>query len=100
MTLETTKAIYLLSSAFCIGACLVMIMNRLADIILKRPGATKSQRQEKTKMRVDNFIVCACADCVHHSVPAHNLQCSIDRTYITSDGKCISYVPRPTSGEE
>ena len=42
MTLETTKAIYLLSSGFCIGACLVMIMNRLADIILKRPTSSSA----------------------------------------------------------
>ena len=95
MTLETTKAIYLLSSGFCIGACLVMIMNRLADIILKRPGATKSPRQEKTKMREDNFIVCACTECVYRN----DFECGTDRTYINSDGKCKSYVPRPVGRE-
>ena len=93
MTPETATTIQMISTGICIGACLPILINGLITILAK-PDKTESPQPEKTKPRGDNFIVCACADCVHHSVPAHNLQCGIDRTYITSDGKCISYVPR------
>ena len=93
MTPETATTIQIISTGICIGACLPILINGLITIVAK-PDKTKSPQPKKTPPRGDNFIVCACADCVHHSVPAHNLQCSIDRTYITSDGKCISYVPR------
>ena len=99
MTPETATTIQMISAGICTGVCLVVLIGAALDALMsKKPG--KTPQPEKTPPRGDNFIVCACADCVHHSVPAHNLQCSTDRTYITSDGKCISYVPRPTSGEE
>lgn len=66
-----------------------MLINGLITIVAKL-GETKSPQPEKAKLRGDNFIVCVCADCVHHV----GYQCGIDRTYITSDGKCKSYVPR------
>lgn len=93
MSSETIITIYIFSAGFSIGAGFAILMSIVFDIIIsKKPG--KTPQPKKTPPRGDNFIVCACADCVYHSVPAHNLQCSIDRTYITSDGKCISYVPR------
>ena len=92
---ETATTIQMISAGICTGVCLVVLIGAALDALMsKKPGETKSPQPEKTKPRGDNFIVCACADCVHHSVPAHNLQCSIDRTYITSDGNCKSYVPR------
>ena len=93
MTLETVITIQMISAGICTGVCLVVLIGAALDAIMsKKPG--KIPQPKKTPPRGDNFIVCACADCVHHSVPAHNLRCCIDRTYITSDGKCISYVPR------
>ena len=93
MTLETAITIQMISAGICIGVCLIVMIGTALDAIMsKKPG--KTPQPKKTPLRGDNFIVCACADCVHHSVPAHNLQCSIDRTYITSDGNCRSYVPQ------
>lgn len=101
MILETAITIQMISAGICTGVCLVVLIGTALDAIMsKKPDKPKSPQPKKAKPRGDNFIVSACADCVHHSVPAHNLRCCIDRTYITSDGNCISYVPRPTSEEE
>ena len=98
MTLETVITIQMISAGICTGVCLVVLIGAALDAIMsKKPG--KIPQPKKTPPRGDNFIVCACADCVHHSVPAHNLRCCIDRTYITSDGTCISYVPRDSERE-
>ena len=89
MTPETATTIQMISTGICIGACLPILINGLITILAK-PDKPESPQPEKTKPRGDNFIVCVCADCVHHV----GYQCGIDRTYITSDGKCKSYVPR------
>ena len=97
MNSETMITIYTFSTGFFFALLILIVFDA---IISKKPDKPESPQPEKADTCRDNFIVCACADCVHHSVPAHNLRCCIDRTYITSDGKCISYVPRPTSEEE
>lgn len=100
MILETAITIQMISAGICTGVCLVVLIGTVLDaIISKKPDKPESPQPEKADTCRDNFIVCACADCVHHSVPAHNLRCCIDRTYITSDGKCISYVPRDSERE-
>ena len=89
MSSETIIMIYIFSAGFSIGAGFTILMSITFDIIIsKKPG--KTPQPKKTPPRGDNFIVCVCADCVHHV----GYQCGIDRTYITSDGKCKSYVPR------
>lgn len=89
MTLETVITIQMISAGICTGVCLVALIGAALDALMsKKPG--KTPQPKKTPPRGDNFIVCACADCVHHV----GYQCGIDRTYITSDGNCKSYVPR------
>lgn len=91
MTLETVITIQMISAGICTGVCLVVLIGTALDAIMsKKPDKPESPQPEKAKPRGDNFIVCACADCVHHV----GYQCGIDRTYITSDGNCKSYVPR------
>jgi len=97
MILETVITIQMISAGICTGVCLVALIGTALDAFMsKKPGETKSPQPEKADTCRDNFIVCACMNCVHCS----GTQCGKDRTYITLDGKCKSYVPRPTSGEE
>ena len=89
MTLETAITIQMISAGICTGVCLVVLIGTALDAIMsKKPG--KIPQPKKTPPRGDNFIVCVCADCVHHV----GYQCGRDRTYITSDGNCRSYVPQ------
>ena len=87
MTLETMITIYAFSTGFFFALLILIVFDA---IISNKPDKTESPQPKKTPPRGDNFIVCVCADCVHHV----GYQCGIDRTYITSDGKCKSYVPR------
>ena len=89
MTLETAITIQMISAGICIGVCLIVMIGTALDaIISKKLG--KIPQPKKTPPRGDNFIVCVCADCVHHV----GYQCGRDRTYITTDGNCRSYVPQ------
>ena len=98
MTPETATTIQMISAGICIGACLPILINGLITIVAKPDKPDKSDKPEspqpeKTKW-YNNFVVCACKDCVHHDIPALGLQCGKHRTFITSDGNCRSYVPR------
>lgn len=97
MTPETLITIQMISTGICIGVCLVILIGAAFDIIMsKRPGKTPPKQEP----RRDNFISCARTDCVYNRCPAPGFPCGKDRTYITSDGKCKSYVARSSSGEE
>ncbi len=89
MTLETAITIQMISAGICIGVCLIVMIGTALDAIMSKKLG-KIPQPKKTPPRGDNFIVCACADCVHHV----GYQCGRDRTYITSDGNCRSYVPQ------
>lgn len=90
MTPETATTIQMISAGICTGVCLVVLIVAALDALMsKKPG--KTPQPKKTPPRGDNFIVCACAECVYRN----DFECGTDRTYITSDGKCKSYVPRP-----
>ena len=97
MTLETAITIQMISIGICIGVCLIVMIGAALDAIMsKKPDKSdkpESPQPEKTKW-YNNFVVCACKDCVHHDIPALGLQCGKHRTFITSDGNCRSYVPR------
>ncbi len=89
MTLETAITIQMISAGICIGVCLIVMIGTALDAIMSKKLG-KIPQPKKTPPRGDNFIVCVCADCVHHV----GYQCGRDRTYITSDGNCRSYVPQ------
>ena len=89
MTLETAITIQMISAGICIGVCLIVMIGTALDAIMSKKLG-KMPQPKKTPPRGDNFIVCVCADCVHHV----GYQCGRDRTYITSDGNCRSYVPQ------
>ena len=89
MTLETAITIQMISAGICTGVCLVVLIGTALDAIMSKKLG-KIPQPKKTPPRGDNFIVCVCADCVHHV----GYQCGRDRTYITSDGNCRSYVPQ------
>ncbi len=89
MTLETVITIQMISAGICIGVCLIVMIGTALDAIMSKKLG-KIPQPKKTPPRGDNFIVCVCADCVHHV----GYQCGRDRTYITSDGNCRSYVPQ------
>lgn len=87
MNSETMITIYTFSTGFFFALLILIVFDA---IISNKPDKPESPQPEKAKLRGDNFIVCVCADCVHHV----GYQCGKGRTYITSDGKCKSYVPR------
>ena len=89
MTLETAITIQMISAGICIGVCLIVMIGTALDAIMSKKLG-KIPQPKKTPPRGDNFIVCVCADCVHHV----GYQCGRDRTYIISDGNCRSYVPQ------
>ena len=89
MTLETAITIQMISAGICIGVCLIVMIGTALDAIMSKKLG-KIPQPKKTPPRGDNFIVCVCADCVHHV----GYQCGRDRTYITTDGNCRSYVPQ------
>ena len=93
MTLETIIMIYIFSAGFSIGAGFALLISITFDVSINKSDKPESPQPEKTKW-YNNFVVCACKDCVHHDIPALGLQCGKHRTFITSDGNCRSYVPR------
>ena len=90
-------AITMFAIGFCSAACFTILMTNVFDAVMSKkpdkPDKPESPQPEKTKW-YNNFVVCACKDCVHHDIPALGLQCGKHRTFITSDGNCRSYVPR------
>ena len=87
MNSETMITIYTFSTGFFFALLILIVFDA---IISNKPDKPESPQPEKADTCRDNVIVCASMNCVHRS----GSQCGKDRTYISLDGKCKSYVPR------